>query len=129
MSIRITDTSNPTSWAYQHDDAPPELGGPHGGMLDPAIVVYATDPHTGQVDYDLIVTPCPFSGCGSASWHPVSGGADPLHVQQLSVRLAMRDRKMNAQQAINDVKQRCERMDGPGRWQVDESALLKELGE
>jgi hypothetical protein len=127
MSIRITDTSNPLVWQYVHDDAHEVHGGPHGGDIDPATVVHWTDPVTGLVDYDTVHVPCPYSGCGSASWHPAGGGADPVGVQELFVRLSIRDRGMSPQVAIGDVRARCERMDGVGRWQVNEAELLSRL--
>jgi len=127
VSIRITDHTGPVIWQYIHDDAPAELGGPHGGSMNAADVQYATNPHTGLPDYDAILTPCPQPGCGSVSSQPAGGGADPRGVQELFVRLAIRDRAMTVQQAIDDAKARCTRMDGPGRWQVDEKALVAKL--
>jgi hypothetical protein len=127
MSVRITDSTDPLVWQYFHDDAPDALSGPHGGIIDSSLVVYWDDPITGGPDYNSIHVPCPYPGCGSASWHPAGGGADPVAVQELFVRLSIRDRGMSPQVAIGDVRARCERMDGVGRWQVNEAELLSRL--
>ena len=129
MPIRILDSNDPLLWTYLHDDAPEALGGPHGGPIDSSLVVYADDPITVGPDFNSIQVPCPYPGCGSASWHPVGGGAAPREVQELFVRLGVRDRALSVDAAIADARARCERMDFVGRWQVDEADLKRRMGQ
>jgi len=123
MSVRPTNFDNPVAWEYVHDDARPE---PHGGTLDPATVVYGTN-IDGSLNYDALIVPCPFEGCGSVSTWPPGGGADALNGQLLHVQLAMRPglgrEAKTVEQAAAEVKARVVATDGEERWVLDDAAL------
>jgi len=128
MSVKPVAFDNPDgTWEVFHDDAPAQLGGPHGGSVNPS----ALEPPLnldGTPNRDFVIVPCPVAGCGSESLWPVGGGADAPMGQEMFVRLAILDGGVTVAAAIADIKARCEAMDGPERWQVDETKLLRELG-
>jgi hypothetical protein len=82
----------------------------------------------GSVDLDATLINCRVLGCGSLSVHPVGGGADPIKIQTLFVRLYVQKGLFaTPQEALENAKARCENMDGIGRWQVNDAELLSEL--
>jgi hypothetical protein len=119
MSVYVSDFSN---WTVMHDDAP---GGSHTGTIDPTSIHY-TENMDQTPNPDFLTVECPV--CHSVSTHPVGGGAQPAKVQELFIRMTLREGwTRSAVDAIEDVKKRCNQMDGEGRFQVDE-ATLKGLG-
>jgi hypothetical protein len=125
MSVRPTNFDDPAAWEYVHDDARPE---PHGGTLDPATVVYATNPD-GSPNQDALIVPCPFPGCGSVSTWPPGGGADALNGQMMHVLKAYEAPTAGGRSAksMNDaaqqVKERVIATDGEERWILDDSIV------
>jgi hypothetical protein len=125
MSVRPTNFDDPAGWLYIHDDARPE---PHGGTLDPATVVYGTNPD-GSPNYDALIVPCPFEGCGSVSTWPPGGGADAFMGQTMHVLKAYEQPTASGRGAksMNDaaqqVKERVIATDGEARWVLDEAAV------
>ena len=125
MSVKITDFSEPTKWAFVHDDAP---GGSHGGTLDPATVTYGTG-IDGEPNVNVVAVPCPFEGCGSVSYWPPGGGADALLGQSLHVVMvtnrpqAKGASTRSTTDAVAEVKQRVIDTDGEERWVLDDQAL------
>jgi hypothetical protein len=126
MSVKIT---NFDDWSYVHDDARPES---HGGTLDPATIVYGTNPD-GSENPNVVVVPCPFADCGSVSFWPPGGGADALMGQTLHVIKAMepgltREAK-SAADAAAEVKARVVATDGEERWILDDSLIAALAGK
>jgi hypothetical protein len=126
MSVRPTSFDNPDgTWTYVHDDARPE---PHGGTLDPATVVYGQN-IDGSPNYDAVIVPCPFEGCGSVSTWPPGGGADALMGQSMHVLKAMESdpglgrAAKTVEQAAAEVKARVVATDGEERWILDDAAM------
>jgi hypothetical protein len=109
----------------------------HTGTI-PADAVKWTQNMDGTDNHNFIVLECP-DGCGSTSTHPVGGGAAPPEVQEMFVRkidsegcpcgevLPPTSRAAGSPDAMAHTKELVEAMDGPGRWQVDESALSAAL--
>jgi hypothetical protein len=126
MSVKVTSFDDPAAWGYIHDDAP---GGSHGGTLDPATVVYGSNPL--WPNEMTVIVPCPHPGCGSVSYWPPGGGADALYGQMLHVQMAMRPPEgaagrgatKTAQDAAAEVKQRVIATDGEERWVLDDAAM------
>ena len=118
MSIYVTDF---TDWSVLHDDAP---AGAHAGSVDPATVVHTSRPD-GTPDHNFLSVTCPV--CDSVSTHPVGGGAQPESVQQMFVQKVDREGCPCGQVAAthasgvanSHVRLNCNRMDGPGRWQIE----------
>ena len=77
----------------------------------------------------IIIIPCLV--CGSVSSHPASGGADAPNIQQLFVNKTQSAGcvcgNVTAQSAESvaesHVRLNCNRLDGPGRWQIDSSTV------
>ena len=98
----------------------------HSGTVPANQVVWVDVPPGGQ-DHNYLILPCP-DGCGASSSHPVSGGADAPNVQQMFVNKTDHDGCACGQVASTDViglgeahvRLNCNRMDGPGRWQLDQ---------
>lgn len=61
----------------------------HGGTVAWADVDFAKAPDGGDVR-GAIYLPCPVPGCDSASWHPITGGADRTAVRELFARYFLR---------------------------------------
>jgi hypothetical protein len=105
-----------------------ELG--HSGSIPASAIVWATHAD-GTDNHDFIVLTCP-DGCGAASTHPVAGGAAPADVQQMFVHKTERDGCACGQTQPGDtsampashVRLNCNRMDGPGHWQLEQPAQL-----
>jgi len=124
MSVYVTDFSI-TPWTVVHDDAP---GGAHEGTVDPTTILHTTN-MDGTPNDLFIVVECPV--CGATSTHPVGGGAQPPLVQEMFIRVAMRDgccggtltKAAPVQAAHDHVKEHTEAMDGEGRWQVTPEQL------
>jgi hypothetical protein len=103
----------------------------HSGTIPAGEVVW-TAGVDGNPNHNFIILHCP-DGCGAASTHPVGGGADPPNVQQLFVHKTERDGCACGQIAADDttsvpeshVRLNCNRMDGPGRWQLDTPVQLE----
>jgi len=99
-----------------------ELG--HSGTI-PAAEIRWTTGIDGAENHSYIVLQCP-DGCGASSTHPVGGGADAPHVQQMFVHKTDHDGCACGQVAATDsatlgeshVRLNVNRMDGPGRWQL-----------
>jgi len=134
VSVYISNFDNPDgTWTVVHDDA---ASGSHTGQVQPTDVVRAIN-MDGSPNENFATLTCPV--CGDTSTHPVGGGAQPPLVQELFVRLALREDcpcpqitnlKMvgratkDATQAAHDhVKEHAEAMDGEGRWQVTQEQL------
>lgn len=98
----------------------------HSGTIPAAEVRWATNPD-GSENHDFIVLECP-DGCGATSTHPVGGGADAPKVQQMFVKKTEREgcacgdvpASTNATPEAH-VHLNVSRMDGPERWQQDET--------
>lgn len=109
-----------------HDD-PPGGGAPHTGTATPAQVGFLAI--SGGYDHRYVPLPCPLAGCGSVSVHPVAGGAAPLAVQELFVRLGVRvgcpcgqlPAGSSLLAAIAHYKLWTQRLDGLSRWGVPSS--------
>ena len=102
----------------------------HSGTIPAAEVVWTTN-IDGSDNHNFIVLNCP-DGCGGTSTHPVGGGAAPLEVQQMFVEKTKRDgcpcghidpRDRTAAPEAH-VRLNCNRMDGPGRWQIAPAAAV-----
>jgi hypothetical protein len=97
----------------------------HSGTVAAAQVVWTSDT-SGTGNHAYIVLPCP-DGCGAVAIHPVGGGAAPLNVQQMFVEKTTREGCACGQVAAgrtdgvpeSHARLNCNRMDGPGRWQLD----------
>ena len=120
MSVFVSDFSN-DPWTVSHDDA---RGGAHDGTVPSADIVHATG-MDGLPNFASINVTCPV--CGSSSSHPVGGGAQPPLVQEMFVRVAMRDgcpcpanfaADRPFQLTLGHIKQHTSQQDGLGRWQV-----------
>jgi hypothetical protein len=102
-----------------------ELG--HSGTIPAAQVQWATQ-IDGSHNHNFIVLNCP-DGCGATSTWPVGGGADAVNGQQLFVHktelagCACGQVEAGRTDAVPEshVRLNCNRMDGPGRWQVDQA--------
>ena len=129
MSVYISNFDNADgTWTVTHDDAP---DGHHSGQIQPTDVVRARN-MDDSLNENFATVVCPV--CGSASTHPVGGGAQPPLVQEMFIHLTMRDgccavgfrgapRAVNYQDAHDHVKEHAEAMDGEGRWQVEPPPL------
>ena len=118
MSIRPVTLNSDGSIEIVYD----ETG--HSGTIPAAQVVWATN-MDGSENHNFIVLNCP-DGCGGSSTHPVSGGAAPPEVQQMFIEKTRRDgcpcghidpRDRTAAPEAH-VRLNCNRIDGPGRWQI-----------
>jgi hypothetical protein len=106
--------------------------GAHGGTIPAAEVVWTANTD-GSHNHNFIVLVCP-DGCGAASTWPVGGGAAPIEGQQMFVHKTQRDGCACGNVAAGDTtalpeshaRLNCNRMDGPGRWQLDTPALRSE---
>lgn len=61
----------------------------HGGTVAWADVDFAKGPG-GSDERRAVYLPCPVPGCGSVSWHPVTGGVDRPAVRELFARYYLR---------------------------------------
>jgi len=101
-----------------------EMG--HSGTI-PAAEIKWTTGIDGSPQHNYIILNCP-DGCGGSSTHPVGGGADAPNVQQMFVNKTDLDGCACGQVTSADatglgeshVRLNCNRMDGPGRWQLDQ---------
>jgi hypothetical protein len=108
-----------------------ELG--HSGTIPAAEIIWTSDPISGNHNHNFIVLACP-DGCGSASTHPVGGGAAPVEVQQLFVAKTEREgcacgdvEPSSTAVPESHVRLNCSRMDGPGRWQATQPPQVEAL--
>lgn len=115
MSIRPT-AADATGVTVYHDDP----GRGHEAVV-PWAQITAGVRLDGTPD-DLVLTlPCTFPGCGSASQHPIGGGAAPREVQRLFVHLTKRAREGRTwNQAKAMVRTRVIRAEGRERWQLED---------
>jgi hypothetical protein len=105
-----------------------EMG--HSGTVPAAEVMWATN-MDGSHNHNFIVLVCP-DGCGATSTWPVAGGADAVNGQQMFVEKTTREGCACGQTTAGDttatptahVRLNCNRMDGPGRWQLDAPAQV-----
>ena len=123
MSIYIADFK-PAGGGFTcvHDDAP---GGPHGGTLATTDITFGVQPD-GSPDFKTAIINCPFPGCGSASYHPIGGGAAPRSVQEMMIRMMIRlgcpcgalipGRAPTL--VITHARNHVNQLEGVGRWQV-----------
>ena len=96
--------------------------GGHSGTIQAAEIAWAANPD-GSHNHNFVVLHCP-DGCGTASTHPVGGGAAPAEVQQMFVQKTQREGCACGQVDAADpnslgeshVRLQVNRMDGPGRW-------------
>ena len=99
----------------------------HSGTIPAAEIRWAANVD-GSDNHSFIVLECP-DGCGSVSTHPVGGGAAPVDVQQMFVKkteqagCACGQVEAGRTDAVPESHARlnCNRMDGPGRWQLDQA--------
>ena len=99
-----------------------EMG--HSGTI-PAAEIRWTTGIDGTTSHNYIVLQCP-DGCGASSTHPVGGGAAPPDVQQMFVNKVQAEGCACGNVAGTDANSvgeghmqlLCNRMDGPGRWQI-----------
>jgi len=103
----------------------------HSGTIPPEQILWTSDPMSGGDNHNYIRLECP-DGCGGTSIWPVGGGADTVNGQQLFVHKTERDGCACGQTQPGDtsatptahVRLLVNRMDGPGRWQLDQPAQL-----
>ena len=115
MSVYVNDFD---TWTVVHD----EMG--HTGTIDPASIVHTRNMDNSE-NHNFLVVTCPV--CQAVSTHPVGGGAQPLSVQQMFVTKAQTDGCPCGQVAAEDpnalaqshVRLQVNRMDGPGRYQLE----------
>jgi hypothetical protein len=121
MTVYISEFANGDgTWTFIDD------GLNHTGSIQSADVTYTIN-MDGSYNHNLILVTCPI--CGSATTHPVGGGAQPLSVQKMFVLKTEIDGCPCGQTQPDDtsglpeshVRLNCNRMDGPGRWQLDQS--------
>jgi hypothetical protein len=125
MSIRPVAFNADGSISVVYD----ELG--HSGTIPPEQIVWISDLISGNDNHNFIALDCP-DGCGARSTWPVGGGADAVNGQQMFVEKTARDGCACGQTTPGDtsgtpashVRLNCNRMDGPGRWQLDSPAQL-----
>lgn len=110
----------------------------HGGTLAFTDLSFPTRV-TGGVDRRFIVIPCPFAGCDAVSVHPLGGGAAPRPIQRLFAHMLRRlavagtlpptivsalnlpDGDVSTWElAKAKLRILVERMDGPGRFQIND---------
>ena|SRR5215471_7439468 len=122
MSVYVSDFNGAGGvWVCTHDDAP---GGAHEGTVDPATIVHTKNMDNSE-NHDFLIVVCPV--CQATSTHPVGGGAQPQSVQQMFVTKCQGDGCPCGQIAASDpdglgeshVRLQVNRMDGPGRWQLE----------
>jgi len=103
----------------------------HSGTIPAAAVLWATK-IDGTDSHQFIVLACP-DGCGATSTHPVGGGAAPAEVQEMFVHKVEHDGcacgqvepgRTDATPAAH-TRLNVNRMDGPGRWKLDEGAASR----
>ncbi|HYW90547.1 MAG TPA: hypothetical protein VFB50_22440 [Chloroflexota bacterium] len=106
-----------------------EMG--HSGTIPAAQIVWSKN-IDGTDNHNYLVLDCP-DGCGASATHPVGGGAAPPEVQQLFVRKATHAGCACGQVAAGEdvlaeahAQLNCNRMDGPGRWQVNPQVFGRE---
>jgi len=118
VSVYVTDFTSATEWQVLHDEAG------HGGTVDPATVLH-TKNIDGTENHNYLVIACPV--CDSMSTHPVGGGAQAVSVQQMFVNKVDAEGCPCGQVLSADptslgeshVRLQVNRMDGPGRWQLE----------
>jgi hypothetical protein len=123
MSVFISDfKAAAPNWTYAHDDAP---GGSHGGTLAATDVTFGMKVD-GTPDFRTAIISCPFPGCGSTSYHPIGGGAQPRSVQELFVRMVIRlgcpcgllTAGKTPLVAISHLRGHVTVLEGQTRWQI-----------
>jgi hypothetical protein len=104
----------------------------HMGNILAAEVRWSTNPD-GSESHNYIALDCP-DGCGARSTWPVGGGADAPMGQEMFVRKIDLEGcccdaplARTSQAAIDHVHELVTAMDGPERWQLDETAVLAAL--
>jgi len=98
----------------------------HSSDIDPSAATFI--PTIGGEIHDLINIECPV--CGTGTTHPAGGGIAPESVQQMFVLKAQLVDCPCGNVTVDDteslieshVRLNCNRMDGPGRWRLDQSA-------
>jgi len=103
----------------------------HSGTIS-ADQIKWTQNMDGSENHSFIVLECP-DGCGSTSTHPVGGGAAPANVQRMFVDKTSRDGCACDHVSDTDTDTVCEahvklnvnRMDGMGRWQLDNPPVVQ----
>lgn len=118
------------TWSVTHDDAP---GGPHGGLIAPSAVIYATRPD-GSAEWRLLRVSCPFPGCDAETMHPVTGIAPAYSSQELFVRTLLRAGvacpcgQLPAGRplllVLAHLKTHADQMEIPGRWAVTSAGFV-----
>jgi hypothetical protein len=110
MSIHPIEFNNTTRiYTMSHDEM--------GHVFD----ILEDDIHFAEGTDRFINVPCLM--CDSYSVHPASGGADPINVQPIFVRMYVKEFAMSIDEAITHAKDIVTEMDGEGRWQVNEEEL------
>lgn len=61
----------------------------HGGTVVWADMDFGKQ-RDGSDDRRWVMLPCPVAGCGSVSWHPITGGVDRAGVRELFARYLLR---------------------------------------
>lgn len=95
----------------------------HGGTLVLADLLHPVD-MLGRVNDAFLRVPCPVSGCDSESLWPVSGGDEG---QRLAVLHRIATKGETLTKAKAEIKARAERLDGIGRFQLDDEKTLADL--
>jgi hypothetical protein len=86
----------------------------HGGVVDDKDCSFVVS-EDGSIDWRYFILPCPL--CDSVSIHPVGGGCDPKNVQKLFIKkLKVKKPKTKMKNAVDEVRNAVEAMDGPERW-------------
>ena len=125
MSIFVSDFSA-DPWTVTHDDA---RGGAHEGTVPSTDITHASG-IDGNPNFQSINVTCPV--CGASSSHPVGGGAQPPLVQEMFVRVVMRDgcpcpanyaAGRPFQLTLSHVRTHTLQQDGDGRWQVGQEVI------
>lgn len=113
-----------------------EMG--HGGVV-PFSDLRFVNGADGNPNRQYIAIACPVAGCDSVSIHPIGGGAAPVAIQRLFAHILKRagtngqlplafadalglpDRDVSTwARAKEKVRFLANRMDGPGRFQIDD---------
>lgn len=95
----------------------------HGGALVLADLLHPVD-MLGRINDAFLRVPCPVSGCDSESLWPVSGGDEG---QRLGVLHRVAKKGETLTKAKAEIKARAERLDGVGRFQLDDEKTLADL--
>lgn len=111
----------------------------HGGVVPLAALAFGRGLLAGRLveHRDALLLPCPACGVDDAgewvsySVHPVSGGCDPVAIQRMFIAYYQAHPDVPATteaEAHALARDRCEAMDGAGRWKLDEAAASDASG-